>query len=74
MNTNNPDSGIFDEIIGKEADICLKRRLLSANTTFSGIISIKSKILNVYSQFILIQQKEKRILINKDNITGIEYS
>ena len=52
MNTNNPDSGIFDEIIGKEADICLKRRLLSANTTFSGIISIKGKILNVYSQLI----------------------
>ena len=74
MNTNNPDSDIFHELIGKEADICLKRRLLSANITLSGIISIKGKILNVYSQFILIQYKEKRILINKDNITGIEYS
>jgi len=74
MNTNNPDIDIIDELIGKEADICLKRRLLSGNITLSGIISIKGKILNVYSQFILIQYKEKRILINKDNITGIEYS
>ena len=73
MDTETGNFNPFENFIGKDVSIILDKRLLSSTASFGGVIYITGKIIKVYSRFILIQNnKKKEILINIDNIVGIE--
>ena len=73
MDTEQKNSNPFENFIGREVSIILDKHLISSTYTNRGVNYIEGKIIKVYSRFILIQYKQKKeILINIDNILGIE--
>ncbi len=71
---NTPETGyeLISHFIGKEVVITLKRELYSGSRTMGGTPYIKCKILKVQAKFILIQYKNKEMVLNMDNILSIE--
>ena len=72
METYQGDSNPFENFTGREVKIILGKHLLASKITFGGIIYIKGRIIKVYPRFILFENGKKNILINIDNIVGIE--
>ena len=72
MEVNQEKSNPFENFTGREVHIILDKHLFSSTYTISGVNYIKGRIIKVYPRFILVRHKKKEILINIDNILGIE--
>ena len=72
MEANQVNINPFENFTGREVYIILENHLFSSTYTMSWVKYIKGKIIKVYPRFILLKYGKKEILINVDNILGIE--
>ena len=73
MDSKTPDFDLLSEFIDKEVIVSLRKKAYSCNTTFSSVIPyFKGKLIKINSKFIALMVKNKKILINIDNIVTIE--
>ena len=72
MEAEQKNSNPFENFIGREVHIIIAKHLFSSTYTIGGVNYIKGKIIKVYPKFILINHKKKEILLNIDNILGVE--
>ena len=72
MNTSESGIELFQDFIGKDVTISLRKHIYSCSTTLKGYPYIKGKLLKVKSKFILIEYKNKPMVLNLDNILSIE--
>ena len=72
MNTTESGIELFSDFIDKDVTISLRKQIYSCSTTMKGYPYIKGKLLKVKSKFILIEYKNKPMVLNIDNILSIE--
>ena len=72
MEANQENINPFENFTGREVHIILEKHLFSSSYTIGGVNYIKGRIIKVYPRFILLKYGKKEILINIDNILGIE--
>ena len=72
MEANQVNINPFENFTGREVYIILENHLLSSKSNGDGVKYIYGKIIKVYPRFILLKYGKKEILINVDNILGIE--
>ena len=73
MDSKTPDFDLLSEFIDKNVIVSVTKGAYNSSTSLSGGSHyFKGKLLKINSKFILLMVKNKKILINIDQIVTIE--
>ena len=75
MDSKTPDFDLLSEFLDKEVIVSLRKVAYSCSTTNLKVVPyFKGKLIKINSKFIVLMVKNKKILINIDQIVTIEES